>query len=392
MKKADPEINVIMITAHASMDSAIEAMREGATDYIIKPFEINNVIHTIERTLNQKKLVEENKQLKAQLNKRYKLDSIIGASEKMQRVYELIESVSKTLSNVLILGESGTGKELVANAIHYNSLRKDGPCIKVNCGALTETLLESELFGHEKGAFTGAIKSRKGRFELADNGTLFLDEIGDISPTMQLKLLRVIESREFERVGGTDTIKVDVRLIAATNKDLKKEVEDRKFRQDLFFRLNVVPIHLPPLRERTGDVALLIEHFLEKFTDNSVNPPKISKEAMNSLINYRWPGNVRELENVLERSIVLSKTGTVMESDLPHEIRDSGAEIDTNILDIPESGINLSELERTLVEKAMEKSSGNQSKAARLLGISRQQMIRRLKKYNESETENEEDI
>jgi DNA-binding NtrC family response regulator len=307
-RQINPSVSVIMITAHGTIKSAVDAMRLGAFDYITKPFDLDELKVIVRRAVERRQLINENLTLKQQLKTRYKFDNIVGQSSAMQEVFRLVERVANSRASVLIRGESGTGKELIARAIHYNSSRAQKPFVPVACVALSEQLLESELFGHEKGAFTGAISQKPGRFEMAHMGTLFLDEIGDIPGQVQMKLLRVIQEREFERVGGLKTIKVDVRLITATNQDLEKAVKEGKFREDLYYRLQVVQIYLPPLRDRMEDVPLLVEHFIEKYSkENGKSIKYASPEALEAMMKYKWPGNVRELENAVERAVVLAE-------------------------------------------------------------------------------------
>ncbi len=322
--KADPDLPVIMLTAFGSVEKAVEAMRKGAYNYIEKPFKNEELKLTIRKAVDHYQLIKENRYLSRVLKTRYHFSNIIGKSAPMQKVYELIEKVAPTKATVLITGESGTGKELIARAIHYNSTRQDKPFISVNCGALPETLLESELFGHEKGAFSGAVSQRKGRFEAAHQGTLFLDEITEMSPPLQVKLLRVLQEMEFERVGSSQTTRVDVRVLAASNRNLKEEVAANRFRADLFFRLNVLNIVLPPLRKRTDDIPLLLEHFLQKYGReiNPQHPMNIDQEACRCLLEYSWPGNVRELENAVERAVILATGDRITLQDLPSEIRE----------------------------------------------------------------------
>ena len=318
-----PDLPVIMMTAFGSVEKAVEAMRKGAFDYILKPFKNEELKLTISKAIKHYHLVTQNRLFARELQGKYRFGNIIGKSVQMERIFELIEKVAPTKATVLITGDSGTGKELIARAIHYNSPRKDQPFISVNCGALPETLLESELFGHEKGAFSGAVSQRKGRFELAHEGTLFLDEISEMSPPLQVKLLRVLQEMEFERVGGSQTIKVDVRMVAASNRNLKEEAEAGRFRSDLYYRLNVVHVYLPPLRERPDDLTLLVNHFLTKYAnDNHEDLIAISSGTMERILSYHWPGNVRELENVIERAIILSDRREIQIKDLPPEIRD----------------------------------------------------------------------
>lgn len=318
-----PDLPVIMMTAYGSVEKAVEAMRKGAFDYILKPFKNEELKLTVRKAADHYALICQNRYLTRELQERYQYSNIIGKSTPMQRIYHLIEKVAPTKATVLITGESGTGKELIARAIHFNSPRSQQPFISVNCGALPETLLESELFGHERGAFSGAVSQRKGRFELAHGGTLFLDEISEMSPPLQVKLLRILQEMEFERVGGSQTLKVDVRMVAASNRILKDEVAGGRFRADLFYRLNVVNIHLPPLRERTDDIPLLINHFLGKYAEEDGRSNiSVDPEALRCLLDYPWPGNVRELENVIERVVILCNGQQIEWKDLPPEIRE----------------------------------------------------------------------
>jgi two-component system NtrC family response regulator len=325
-----PDLPVIMMTAFGSVEKAVEAMRKGAFDYILKPFKNEELKLTISKAIEHYHLVKQNRQFARELQGKYRFGNIIGKSAQMQRIFELIEKVAPTKATVLITGDSGTGKELIARAIHYNSPRKEHPFISVNCGALPETLLESELFGHEKGAFSGAVSQRKGRFELAHEGTLFLDEISEMSAPLQVKLLRILQEMEFERVGGSNTLKVDVRVVAASNRNLKEEAANGRFRSDLYYRLNVVHVYLPPLRERKDDLFLLVNHFLAKYAkENRQELISISSGAMERILDYNWPGNVRELENVIERAIILSDGHEIQVKDLPAEVREPGAALET---------------------------------------------------------------
>ncbi|MCX7913369.1 MAG: sigma-54 dependent transcriptional regulator [Thermodesulfovibrionales bacterium] len=388
---------IIIMTAYGTIATAVEAMKGGAFDYITKPFNLNELIIVIKRALSISKLQMENVLLKRQLKKKYKFDGLIGDSQKMQAIFEMIEKIADTDSTVLITGESGTGKELIAKTIHFNSSRCKNPFVPINCAAIPKDLLESELFGHEKGAFTGAIHTRMGRFELAQGGTLFLDEIGELDPSLQVKLLRVLQQKEFERVGGLKTIKVDVRIIAATNKDLEKAVKESKFREDLFYRLNVIPIHLPPLRERIEDIPLLLEHFINHFCKKRNRKPfTLTPEALKCLLRYDWKGNVRELENLIERLSILVNTDTITITDLPERFHLLGdverkyQEHESTSLNyirgiqIPEDGCNLNkiihDLERNLILNALSKSGGVKSKAATLLGLNRTTLIEKMKK------------
>lgn len=321
LRSRQPDLPVIMMTAYATVEKAVEAMKRGAFDYITKPFKNEELILTIRKAIEMHRLKQENRLLSRELQERFKFGNIVGKSKVMRQVYEIIEKVAQTRASVLISGESGTGKELIARAIHFNSPRRDKPFISVNCSALSETLLESELFGHERGAFTGAVTQRKGRFELAHGGTLFLDEVGDMSPALQVKLLRVLQEMKFERVGGTKTLQVDARLVTASNRELDREVELGRFREDFYYRLKVVHIKVPPLRERRDDIPLLVHHFLEKAAKANAIPFKsVSQEALRHLYQYDWIGNVRELENVIERAVILCDGDDVGPQDLPEEL------------------------------------------------------------------------
>lgn len=381
MKELERETTVIMMTAHASIETAVEAIKEGAYDYITKPFQVDQILLLVEKALECRRLTAEDSYLR--LTEGAFGGGIIGQSPRMQEVYHFIEQVAPTDAKVLILGESGTGKELVAKAIHFCSQRKAGPFVKVNCAALPENLLESELFGHEKGSFTGALNRKLGRFELAHRGTIFLDEIGEINHATQVKLLRVLQEQEFERVGGTSTIKVDVRVVAATNKDLEKEVAEGRFRDDLYYRLNVVSLSLPPLRERKEDVLTLVEHFLHKFNQAmGKNIQQISPEALELLGNYSWPGNVRELENALERAVVLTTGSTILPSSLPNSIYKNTVEKSpVEKLDLKPT--SLREVEKQLIMKTLEETDGNRTKAAKILGISLRTLQYKIKEYQD---------
>ncbi len=383
VKMTNPETQVILITAYGSIDSAVTAMKEGASDYLTKPFSMDELLLIIQRLLRIKQLEEENIRLKEKVKERFGLEGLVGKSPQMQKIYDLIEMISQTDTTILIQGESGTGKEMVANAIHFKSLRKNGPFIKVNCSALPETLLETELFGHEKGAFTGAIRQRKGRFELADQGTLFLDEVGEISPAVQVKLLRVLQERKFERVGGNETLFVDVRLICATQKDLKEQIQKGTFREDLYYRLNVVPIHLPPLRERREDILLLADHFISKFSKKMGKEViGFSEEAKNLLLRYSFPGNIRELENMIERAIALLKRRIIQVEDLPEELCGQRSIIQEICKKIQEPkhlawAVNL--FEKEYIQNVLERTKGKKGEAAEILGISRKTLWEKIK-------------
>ncbi|MDR3586786.1 MAG: sigma-54 dependent transcriptional regulator [Desulfosporosinus sp.] len=377
LKKFNPNIPVIMITAHGTIDTAIEAMKIGATDYITKPFKLEEIKVQIKQALHLSDLEDQVNFLRQELGERY--GKIVGQSEAMKEVTLLIQQVAKTGTTVLITGESGTGKEVAALEIHKASNRADKPFVAVNCAALPEQLLESELFGHEKGAFTGATSKKKGRFELADKGTILLDESGEMPLSMQVKLLRVLQERCFERVGGTETIHVDVRVIATTNIDLIKAISNGSFREDLYYRLNVMHISMPPLRLRKEDIPLLVNHFLDKF-DPSHNK-KISSEAMKTLTRYNWPGNIRELQNVIERALIVCQSAEIQPTHFPKELLNSIEETTTSALNLSESGFSLQELEKHLIIKALENNNNNQTKAAKYLGITRPTLLYRLQKY-----------
>ncbi len=387
IKEIKPDMPVLVMTAFGSVEMAVEAMQKGAYTYIIKPFENSSLIAHIEKALSIYKIVRENAELRDAIAQRYSFDNIIGKSKPMQELYDIIKKVAPTNANILIEGESGTGKELVAKSIHYNSQRKDNMMVAVNCSAFAESLLESELFGHEKGAFTGAVNMKKGRFELADKGTLFIDEIGEMPLSLQVKLLRVLQERVFERVGGVVPVPVDFRLIAATNKNLEQEVERGNFREDLYYRLNVVKMTIPPLRERQEDIPLLVKHFLHKYADQAGPGDRvtgISQEAARLLFDHLWPGNVRELENVMERAMILSGSDHITPSDLPVHIRRTHGE-GLRLDGIPE-GAGLAEtlaaVEKKLIVRAMKLSGNVQTKAARMLGIGKSGLNQKLKKYN----------
>jgi two-component system, NtrC family, response regulator len=373
----------VMMTAFASIELAVEAMRSGAENFLVKPLDVNAVLVVLEKVLEKRRLVHEAETLRARVRERYRFPNIIGSSEELQAVFDVVKRAAPTRATVLILGESGTGKELVAQAIHEESPRKDRPFIKVNCAALTETLLESELFGHERGSFTGAVARKEGRFELADGGTLFLDEIGEIAPSIQIKLLRVLQQREFERVGGTQTIKVDVRLVAATNRDLQAEVKAGRFREDLFYRLNVIAVTLPPLRSRKGDIPALVSHFVEKYAGSYGKPiDGLAPGMLNALLTYDWPGNVRELENVIERAVVLVQGNSLTADDLPAVLRGPRPQQRSAGSLIP--GATFHEIEREAILRTLEMVDGSTVRAAEVLGISVRKIQYRLKEYGAS--------
>ncbi|MBN2516048.1 MAG: sigma-54-dependent Fis family transcriptional regulator [Deltaproteobacteria bacterium] len=392
VKDINPDNVVVVVTGYATVKSAVDAMKLGAFDYITKPLKDDRVEMTIERALSFAKLKDENIALKDHLRKKYDFGKMIGYSDSMKKIFSTIEKVSSSDSTVIIYGESGTGKELVARAIHFNSDRQANPLVTVNCGAIPEELLESELFGHEKGAFTGAIRSRTGRFELAQSGSIFLDEIGDMSPSLQVKVLRVIQERQFERIGGVKTIDADVRIIAATHQNLEKAVEEKKFREDLFYRINVIPIHLPPLRERMVDIPILINHFIRVFNKSKKkNIEGLTPEAMDYMMKYHWPGNVRELQNLIEMLVVMKGEGSINVEALPEKIKLSPSRANHVIgsVDLPDEGLNLNEMvnefEKDILQKALRKSGGVKNRAAKLLHLNRTTFVEKLKRYSISE-------
>jgi DNA-binding NtrC family response regulator len=387
-KEMNPDSVVIIVTGYGTVNSAVDAMKLGAFDYIIKPLKDDLVKLTVARALSYAKLKEENTVLKSSLQDKYDFGKMIGYSDSIKKVFETIEKVSLSDSTILIHGESGTGKELVARAIHFNSDRKNQPIITVNCGAIPEELLESELFGHEKGAFTGAIRTRIGRFELAQGGTIFLDEIGDMSPALQVKMLRVIQEKEFERIGGIKTLHVDVRIIAATNQNLDKAVAEKKFREDLYYRINVIPIYLPPLRDRGPDIAILANHFLRQFNKlKKKNIGRISSEAMSFFMRYPWPGNVRELENLMEMFVVMKDGGDIEVSDMPPKIINQKiTEIPTGYMELPDEGLDFNDMvshfEKDMLLQALRKSDGVKNRAAKLLHLNRTTLVEKLKRFS----------
>jgi two-component system response regulator PilR (NtrC family) len=386
-KQIDQDILGIMITAFASTESAVEALRMGAYDYVSKPFDVDELKIIVRNALERRQLRQENLLLKRALQSSHQFSSIVGRGEAMLAVFKLIETVAPTNSTILVTGESGTGKELVARAIHFNSLRRDRPFVAVNCGALPEQLLESELFGHMRGSFTGASANKKGLVEVADRGTIFLDELGEMSPMMQVKLLRVLQERRFRRLGGTEEVEANIRVIAATNQDLAKMVADGRFREDLYYRVNVIQVQLPPLRERREDIALLAAHFLEKFREQmGKNVAGISQEAMGHLERYDWPGNIRELENVIERAVALESSAAILPDSLPPQLRGLPSKNGQTASQLPDAGFDLEahveSMERDYIAQALKRAGGKQSKAAELLGMSFRSFRYYVKKYN----------
>lgn len=378
VKRESPETQVVMLTGHGTVESAVDAMKAGAYDYLIKPINIDELNLVVDRILEGQALKAENQQLRQQVEERFGMDNIIGRSDAMMKVFSLIKTVAPSRANVLIYGESGTGKELIANAIHQNSPRKRRPFVKINCGALPLTLLESELFGYEKGAFTGAVKTKPGRFEMADGGTILLDEIAETGPEFQVRLLRVLQEGTFERVGGTETLHADVRVIAASNKRLDELVAKGDFREDLYYRLKVVSIDLPPLRERRDDIPMLVEHFLEEFSRFYEKPKsRIANRAMSMLQNYQWPGNVRQLKNVIEGAVVMT-SGEIGVSDLPEEIQTEGKNVSQVTLSAEST---LRDAERELIQAALIHYGGNRAQTARSLGLGRKTLYRKMEEF-----------
>lgn len=387
LKEFDQKIVCIVMTAFGTITSAVEAMKAGAYHYFTKPFELDDIESLIATALEHKNLKEENRVLRQQLKAKYKFDNIVGTSPEMTGVFEMIEKVADSDSTILILGESGTGKELVAKAVHFNSRRANMPLVTVNCAAIPEELLETELFGHVKGSFTGAIGTKLGRFDTANGGTIFLDEIGDMSPKLQVKILRVLQERKFEPVGSTKTHEVDVRIITATNRNLEEEVKHKKFREDLFYRLNVIPIKIPPLRERKTDIPMLTQHFIQKFNkENNKHVEGLSKQAMEVFTRYSWPGNVRELENMVERLVILKPSGLIEVSDFPEQITAKIQRLAKPVGDEMSLSPNVSfkeaveDYETQLISKALEQTGGNKNKAAELLGLNRTTLVEKIKR------------
>lgn len=379
-KSVQPESEVILITAFGTMETAIEAVKAGAFDYISKPFKIDEVLLQVQRALGNRNLVRENRNLKRQLGTQVQLSSLVGRSPKMLDIYKKIAMIADSRSTVLIYGESGTGKELVAKAIHYNGLRADQRFYAVNCGALTESLLETELFGHVRGSFTGAIENKRGIFEAASGGTVFLDEVSEMSPALQVKLLRTLEEQEVRRIGSNQPIKIDVRIIAASNCNLGEWVEDGRFRQDLYYRLRVIEMELPPLRDRLEDIPLLVEQFLKKFGNQRNQNYSISPRALSALMSYSWPGNVRELENALESAVALNRSGVIIPEDLPPKVREesqNGQRPEDFYSRLP----SLDEMEKRYLAHVLKVTGGNKAKSAAILGINRRTLYRKVDKY-----------
>jgi two-component system NtrC family response regulator len=387
IKALDPDLPVIMMTAHGTVDKAVEAMQKGAYSYILKPFDNERLTIYVKKAVSLFQVVKDNRQLRETVESQYRFGNFIGKSKPIRDVFEMIRKVAPSNATVLIEGESGTGKELVAKSIHFNSPRRDKPFVAVNCSALAESLLESELFGHEKGAFTGAVARKKGRFELADHGTLFLDEIGELSQSLQVKLLRVLQEKTFELVGGTRPITADIRVIAATNKTLKEEMISGRFREDLFYRLNVVRIKLPPLKQRKEDIRLLVNHFIDKYaSERKVDIPVkgVDQEVDRLFFNYSWPGNVRELENLIERVMILCPNDTIQVADLPMDFKDNvhnalhleGIPSDASLYE------TLATIEKAMIERALKMADNVQAHAAAMLGIGKSGLNQKIKKYN----------
>ncbi len=385
IKAHQPSAQCIILTGFGSIENAVEATQKGAYHFITKPFNLDEILSLVEKALTHGQLEKENKQLRTELHKKYKFENIIGKSQGITDVLDLVEKVADSESTILVTGASGTGKELVAKALHYNSPRANKPFVPINCGAIPSELLESELFGHIKGAFTGAISNRMGRFEMAEGGTIFLDEIGDMSPTLQVKLLRVLQERQFEPVGSPKTILADVRIIAATNIDLEKAVDEGRFREDLFYRLNVIPIHIPSLKDRKADIPILFHHFMEHFNkERNKNIEGVTAEAMDYLYCHSWPGNIRELENLVERMTILKSEGVIDISDLPEKYKKRSYPSTPETVLIPETGMDFNsavdQYENSLILKALEKTGWNRNQAAILLKLNRTTLVEKIKK------------
>lgn len=382
IRSVSAEAIVIVITAHGTIQTAIEAMRLGAHDYLTKPFTDEQLQIAVERALRTRRLVQENRLLRRAVEERFRFSELVGSAPAMRRLFDEVAQVAGSDSAVLISGESGTGKELIAKAIHFHSLRKDRPLVVVNCGAIPDSLLESELFGHTQGAFTGAVADKQGKLEAADGGTVFLDEVGELPLHLQGKLLRVLQDGQVDKIGAVHPLQVDLRVISATNRDLEAMVRERRFREDLFYRLNIIPIRVPPLRERSGDIPLLLDHFLRRFCRRERRPLlKLSREALTALERHRWPGNVRELENLAERLVVMTRGTTVRVDHLPEAVRGRPAGAAGWPTSLPPEGVSLAEVEESLIRRALATTGGNQTRAAKLLGISRNTLLYRMGKY-----------
>ncbi|MGH9445074.1 MAG: sigma-54-dependent transcriptional regulator [Terriglobia bacterium] len=390
VKRADGQVPVVLMTAFGTVETAVQAMKAGASDYVLKPFALEEMKLIIKKELNVRRLQDENRDLREALGKRYEFKNIVARSAAMQEALAVVERVAPTNSTVLLGGESGAGKDMIARAIHQHSRRASGPFVKINCAAIPENLLESELFGYEKGAFTGAVTSKPGKFELADKGSIFLDEIGDVPPAIQVKLLRVIQEREFERLGGTKTLRVDVRLIAATNRDLRMALEQGTFREDLYYRLNVVPVNIPPLREHKEDIPDLVRVFLERFGHEAgKNVSSITPAAMKLLMEFHWPGNVRELENIIERAVALSSEDVIDVADIRLDLSPSLPRLPAGEsgAPFPPPGVTLEQFEDEIIRESLRRAAGNKSQAARLLGLSRNALRYRLSKMGVADDE-----
>ncbi|HSF15056.1 MAG TPA: sigma-54 dependent transcriptional regulator [Vicinamibacteria bacterium] len=387
MQAVAPEVPIVVVTGHAEVDNAVEAMREGAFDYLQKPVNRDELKLVVKRALEMRKLKHENRELRKAVSERLQFEKMIGVSKAMQKVFETATQSARVDSTVLLLGDSGTGKELLAKAIHFNSLRKDRPFVVVNCGAIPATLLESELFGHTRGAFTGATSDHKGKIQAAEGGTVFLDEIGDLEPQIQVKLLRLLQEKEIDKIGAANPIKVDIRIIAATNRPLQKLAQRHEFREDLYYRLNVIPITLPPLRERREDIPLLAKFFLNKYASEFGKELCFDRKVLRVFDAYHWPGNVRELENLMERLAALTEDGRITVEDLPGLITKPASEIGDFLVNLPPGGIAMDEVEEYLIREALERNDWNQTRAAKFLRITRNTLIYRMQKYGLSSKE-----
>ena len=381
IRRLAPDLPVIVLTAHGSIEGAVDAVKGGASDFLTKPFEREEIHHSIRKALEMTRLIRENRRLSREVQRKFEFEGIVGSSKEFREVLGLARQLAAVETTVLIQGETGTGKELLARAIHFNGSRKKSPFVVVNCGAIPRDLMESELFGHRKGTFTGAVADRPGKFAVADTGTLFLDEVAEIPPDMQVKLLRVLQQKEMDVIGDPEPSPVDVRILAATNQDLARAMAEGRFRQDLFYRLSVAPLNIPPLRERREDVPLLIHHFQNESCRKLGKEVRFGEKAVSMLQTHAWPGNVRELENVVERLVLFNRTGTVERKDLPIEIRRPAGDSDGRMFRLPEKGFSLQELERDILLAALERNRWNQVRTARYLGITRNTLIYRMRKF-----------